>query len=145
MNKPTQVETLYRARKLGDLDYVEGYFMNTHGVPYIAYVDKDSGKLEGYDIFMDTLAIHFTNSNMNDAEGTPIFASLSSDGNGGDKFDFEVYCNIEGWYKEKGMLIYDSERLAFMVHCKYEGECKMYDMDKMSNFKLTSIHTTDKR
>jgi hypothetical protein len=84
-----RVETIFRARKIDSNEWVEGIllpnlkrFKNKSFMinEYTRMKDLDNAK----EIDIKTLSVHYTNSNMNDSEGNRIFASLSSDGNGGD-------------------------------------------------------------
>lgn len=149
---------IYRAKKIDSEERVEGYLVGetkiaeyepeynegyvvSHQFPSNGVCESTYGQgwftYKVFEIDSSTLSIHFTD--MLDGEGNKIFASLSEDGKGGDKFDFEIYCCIDGWYKEKGVLVYDCEDFAFKVHCEYEGEVKLYNMQEMSNFKITGI------
>jgi len=89
------VETIYRAEtEEQDYHHEDDVLKNINGIwyaigQYSAYngyatIFNEFGG-EGIKVNKSTLAIYFTNSNMNDSEGMPIFASLSEDGNGGDE------------------------------------------------------------
>lgn len=98
--KPTTVETIYRAKKIDSDEYVEGMLFTEcnrlDDVLHYFICDKQTFSVEVNADLIDesTLAIHFTNSNMTDSEGTAIFASLSSDGNGGDSL--QSYMDDDG-------------------------------------------------
>ena len=81
-----QIETIYRARELNSDEWVEGELL--YGMIH-NFVDTSNNGVPSFHSLVNaidpsTIAIHFTNSNMEDIDGKKIFASLSSDGNGGD-------------------------------------------------------------
>lgn len=124
---------LYRAKKIDGDEYVIGFlFKDYYNFKWFIHDSVQTDEIDP-----STLSIHFPD--MLDSEGGKIFASLSEDGKGGDEFEFEIYCYIEGWLKEKGLLVYDSEEFAFKVHCEYEGEVRLYDMQTMSRLVITGI------
>lgn len=85
---------IYRAKKIGSDEYVEGFYIEDHGVAsyiqeskYLNFIVSDRGEkgMEVDTLFQidpTTLAIHF--SDMLDSNGNKIFASLQKDGKGGD-------------------------------------------------------------
>lgn len=108
---PTQALPIYRAKKIDSDEWVEGVYSKAdnskhfifkelwyeneytehpreliNGVTEINHCAELSAD-EFFEINPLTLAVHYTNANMEDSEGTKIFASLSSDGNGGDICD----------------------------------------------------------
>lgn len=74
-------------------NYIEdnGFYMindkHDYNRPVVRHYIQDSSGIK-HEVAPEYLAIHFTNSGMEDSEKTPIFASLSSDGNGGDNTMF---------------------------------------------------------
>ena len=134
MSQPmsTQVETLYRAKKLYSSEWVEGCLNKQifEGHSYYGITNINDDSQVAIKIDKSTLAIHFTNSNMEDSEGTPIFASLSSDGNGG---DYELLHGIK-W-------IVKFHRLSLRVVS--ENKNMEHYLEK-THFKVTGIYTTDK-
>ncbi len=72
---------IYRAKKIDSDEWVEGLlFINHLG----DYTKQESKSLLDIEIDPNTLAIHF--KNMIDKNGKKIFASLSEDGVGGDRY-----------------------------------------------------------
>ena len=71
---------IYRAKKIGKDEWVEGHHVKHNGKHWIIR-DEYVFELED-EIDPSTLAIHF--NNMLDKNGKKIFASLSEDGVGGD-------------------------------------------------------------
>ena len=123
----TQVETLYRAKKIDSDEWAIGHIFIDHTMTSTI---QDKVTLLDYHINPSTLAIPFTNSGMEDSEGTPIFASLSSDGNGG---DYELLHGIK-W-------IVKFHRLSLRVVS--ENKNMEHYLEK-THFKVTGIYTTDK-
>lgn len=88
---PTQALPVFRAKKIDSDEWVEGEKVGNFILTNMGAIIGDSDtrfKINRdcfHEIDQSTLSVHYTNSNMEDSEGTPIFASLSSDGNGGDE------------------------------------------------------------
>jgi len=88
MSNKTQIP-VYRAEKVGSDGYATGFLMNENTIlDYSKYhIDNKNNEISSFTIDPSTLAIHFPD--MIDSEGAKIFASLSEDGKGGDRFDAE--------------------------------------------------------
>ena len=122
----------YRAKKIDSDDYVKGYLTSCKSI-----YEKDYYITKGHnhpiiEIDPSTLAIHFPD--MIDSEGTRIFASLSEDGTGGDRFNAEPEevedCMFTVIFKNGYKVRYDEwdETLRlpefkdfYMEHCKLTG------------------------
>ena len=147
MSQPmsTQVETLYRAKKIDSDEWVEGDY-KTDDYERASVID------ERHIVDKSTLAIHFTNSGMEDSEGTPIFASLSSDGNGGDKlhvhqFTLELAQNLgvsEGEKEFNAIATFRKEGLCLTTDGKWHEPYYAYSGLHEESFKVKGIYTTDK-
>jgi len=132
-----QVETIYRAKKIDSDEWVKGkgvldYF---NGQKDVLIAEDGYSKID-----KSTLSIHFTNSGMNDSDGTPIFASLSSDGNGGTKFEY-----VES--KQDNYFIAIIIKGSFFVHdtlYKIGSGNSLWGMEKwVMNCKVTGIHAIE--
>jgi len=124
---------IYRAKKIGSDEYVEGYYFPQFNTHYIF-----NG--ESIEIDPSTLAINFPD--MTDSEGTKIFASLSEDGKGGDKLDLlnhvwdmnrKIAKCVSVYYdREMGIKILNGKELSgFYVPTYFDG--------KSGVFKVTGI------
>lgn len=76
---------------------------------------------------------------MVDSDDNNIFASLGHNKRFYDILEFEKYCPIDGWLKERGFIQYDEETWAFLVSCEHEGVIEPFDHNMMSNFKIVGI------
>jgi len=81
----------YRAKKIDSDEYVVGFLVPLWSLLCEAYAinqgnmyDNNDQSLDTYQIDPSTLAINFPD--MLDSDNTPIFASLSEDGKGGDTY-----------------------------------------------------------
>ena len=113
---------IYRAKKIGSDEYVEGFYIEDHGVAsyiqeskYLNFIVSDRGEkgMEVDTLFQidpTTLAIHF--SDMLDSNGNKIFASLQEDGKGGDIVTLD---------DRNKTVIYDKKVQAIMLNCKNFG------------------------
>lgn len=144
---------IYRAKKINSDEYIAGSYI--HGEDKKHYISDGKFKIRASsgasliltEIDPSTLAIHMPDMLASDSDrllpngekDLRIFASLSEDGRGGDILDFEIYSRHDGWYKEIGILIYDVEDFSFKVHCEYESDIKLFDMNTMSNILITGI------
>lgn len=79
---------IYRAKKIGSDEYIEGFYVEVGSAGHIYNND-----LKGFGTYLidpTTLAIHFPD--MLDSNGNKIFASLNEDGKGGDRLYYEDDC-----------------------------------------------------
>ena len=162
-----QVETIYRAKKIDSDEWVQGDLVNVlsnvggkvHKCIANAenLVKSDRLQVRGYygssvdinKVFLtmvdpSTLAIHFTNSGMNDSEGTPIFASLSSDGNGGDRLllkDLDKgFSNFDENNPDETRVVILKDFTVCVENIKGGSYCN-FEMIEQSLCKITGIHT----
>ena len=145
MNMP-----IYRAKKIDSDEYVEGYIIELEEMFYISCpqnIDSDTAK-ESTSVYLDddgisihkdyfvaidpqTLAIHFPD--MLDSQGNKIFASLSEDGKGGDKFLFDNEIFII-WFDNQSLKINATNKDNFECNCHdslnewYDFNSKCYDL-----------------
>ncbi len=97
---------IYRALKLDTKDeYVDGYLFKIWENYYIQW-GTTNGVPNQIEIDPSTLAINFPD--MKDSEDNPIFASLRSDGKGGDILNYEYYpLGAKNPYYQHKILFYD--------------------------------------
>lgn len=126
---------IYRAKKIDNDEWVEGYITTEFHEKHIKYFMHDApteiNQWCGYTrIDPNTLAIHFPN--MIDKNGKKIFASLSEDGVGGDVLDWK---DIEGMKK---IAKYSRKDGAFILI--WENSGGFMNPEYCKNFEVIGIH-----
>ena len=126
---------IYRAKKLNSDEYVIGYLLDNMIITaYEQIVERDDiywKSIASHKIDTATLSIHFPD--MLDSQGNKIFASLSKDGKGGDKFLFDNETFII-WFDNQSLKINATNKDNFECNCHdslnewYDFNNKCYDL-----------------
>ena len=125
---------IYRAKKIDNDEYVFGVPRQDSEGMYEMIInvveDGVAGVIQRY-IDVDTISIHFPD--MLDSQGNIIFASLSENGKGGDKFLFDNEIFII-WFDNQSLKINATNKDNFECNCHdslqewYDFNSKCYDL-----------------
>jgi len=133
------VETIYRAKKLNSDEFIEGDSTSSNGCSFI-----QTDPFTSFQVDPSTIAIHFTNSGMNDSDNKPIFASLSEDGKGGDLMNgITGYMDYDIPSEERNrsfFLYFNSDSLGILCQSLNNGEIARGDDCWFISGKIIGIH-----
>lgn len=132
---------IYRAKRINSDEYVEGYYLPV----FRGFEDRrERGQKEEsimyletggyYAIDSSTLSINFPD--MKDSEGTPIFASLSEDGKGGDIIE-QTYDGFTDPLIQTKIIIWDSESSS--VIALHEDKFNSTSLEEREEMKIIGI------
>lgn len=131
----------YRAKKIDSDEFVIGYYSSAYDIHHYIIdhlgVDTKTSTVYTvstnlYEIDKSTLAIHFPD--MLDSQGNKIFASLSEDGKGGDKFLYFDNETFIIWFDNQSFKINATNTDNFDCNCHdslyewYDFSNKCYDL-----------------